>query len=189
MVGERLDLKAAAESLGYTVVSVGEGVVWVRSGPGKQRLLREAELVAQGLELLHRDRVSAGETIHFSDRGNRHEFGNGRSRWITHGKDQGTPEMIRDFADPVGRAHWPRYVVKPDGREGPAPFESASEQRDYEQLTGQRAVEPDERRAKTLQTMHQDRLLDGKPNLGWVRNYKPDTSRTKVLTYDESERL
>lgn len=130
--------------LGYDVASKGTTGVWVRSGAARQRYIPHDDLKASEDRLLHRARVwSPAPAYH----GGRHEFADGRSRWVTHGKDRADQPCLQDYACPEGEAAWPKYVRLPDGRRGPAPFESASEQRDYEQLTGQRAVTPDERRA------------------------------------------
>src|SRR3990167_894805 len=69
----------------------------------------------------------------------------GRFKFHTHGrKDTGDQPCIVDMADPIGRKTWPHYVRTDDGREGPAPFRTAEEQRSYMKLTGKRFREKGE---------------------------------------------
>lgn len=139
------ELKELVAQFGMDVQSWGEDCAWVRVESGRCRLYTLSSL----RELAARSRrwaemASPCPAMHCG----MHEYPNGQSKWISHGKDRANQTFVlSDYADEVGRKHWKDYVVLPDGREGPRPFSSKAEQRDYEQLTGQRAVTPDERKA------------------------------------------
>ena len=62
-------------------------------------------------------------------------YKDGHFKFQTHGKkDTGDQPCIEDYADPKARKEWPGYYVAPDGsREGPPPFKSSSEEREFQQ--------------------------------------------------------
>lgn len=74
-------------------------------------------------------------------KGNANQFASGEWRWVGHEYGDGPQPCIDDFASPIARAQWKDYHVERDAngnitREGPRPFKSVAEQREYERLTG-----------------------------------------------------
>lgn len=76
---------------------------------------------------------------------NENWFQGGGFRYALHGQlhpKLDNVDCIPDYADEKGRKHWPKYVMVRDKktgkviREGPQPFGSKAERREYERLTG-----------------------------------------------------
>ena len=69
-------------------------------------------------------------------------YASGRFKYVTHGlDDQRDVPCVEDYADKAGRDGWKNYVQIKDEhgnviREGPRPFTSQRERKEYENLTG-----------------------------------------------------
>jgi hypothetical protein len=131
-------LKALVDWFGMDVAEYGDGVVWVRVSASKKRLYTLERLREMKSQVERREVMSSPcPAIH--DRP--------KQDWVDfHKRRDDTHQCIPDMQDERARKTWRRYVTLPDGREGPAPFESKSEQKEYEAAYGFRVVEPDQRR-------------------------------------------